>query len=271
MRMIAGLVLALSAQLAFAEQGKIEITRADAAMADGTPCASLSRGCLLFIHGQGFGTQGGTVVLGTSVLDLQDEEHAPTDIVAKLPVGVTPGTYLLYVVRAPGNASAALDVTIGAVGAQGPAGPAGPQGPKGEDGRAGPAGPAGPQGPKGEDGKAGPAGPAGPQGPKGDPGLAGAQGEVGPMGPIGPAGVSGYQTIMVNDTVPVTTSPTKVVRLTCPSGKRAIAGGVWSSSMMAGATIGSYPDPNKETDWLGEFKTMSAAYPVRVHVICVNK
>jgi hypothetical protein len=246
------------------------------------------------------------------VLDVQS--YAPTDIVAKLPAGVKAGTYRLYVVRAPGNASAALDVTICAAGGQGPkgevgpAGPAGPQGPKGDVGPAGPQGPkgetgaqgpkgdtgdigpagakgdVGPQGPQGAKGEIGPIGLTGPKGDKGDPGLTGAQGaqgDVGPMGPIGPQGdqgvqgvpgVSGYQAIMVNDTVPVSsTSPTKVVRLTCPSGKRAIAGGVWSSSMMAGAILGSYPDPNKDTDWLGEFKTMAASYPVRVHAICVNK
>jgi hypothetical protein len=217
MRMIAGLVLALAAQAALAgtstgkkvlavgsteldeptgQLARIEIYRADVDL--GTN--------VVFIQGQGFGTEGGVVLLGTRQLDIAS--YAPTDIAASLPDDVKPGTYRLFVVRSQNAQSAYIDLAVGGVGLQGPAGPqgpkgdAGPQGPRGEVGAAGPQGPkgdAGPQGaegPKGEVGAVGPQGPKGDVGPQGPTGIAGPMGETGPMGlpgPVGPIGAQGVQ------------------------------------------------------------------------------
>jgi hypothetical protein len=87
-----------------------------------------------------------------------------TEILAELPAGYPPGTYLLTVAR--GSSARRrdedrlgrdeFDLTVGAAG---PAGPQGPPGLKGDPGAQGPPGPTGPQGPKGD------------KGDKGDPGI----------------------------------------------------------------------------------------------------
>jgi len=79
-----------------------------------------------------------------------------TEILALLPPGIEPGTYLLVVVRQGGLPGAdAMDVTLGGVG---------PQGPPGSEGKPGPRGAPGPPGLPGRDGEAGEPGPAGPEG-----------------------------------------------------------------------------------------------------------
>lgn len=127
-----------------------------------------------------------------------------TQIVATLPSGLTPGSYLLTVIST--SQSVSFLVTYGAVGPQGPMGlpgvqgPAGPIGPQGLTGQMGLAGPQGPTGPAGSTGAVGPPGPAGPVGatgatgaigPAGPQGPEGASGAVGPIGPAGPAGTAG--------------------------------------------------------------------------------
>ena len=77
-----------------------------------------------------------------------------TQVIAALPAGTVPGTYLLRVVEQAGGpfggrGSASFNVTIGAEGPVGPVGPAGPAGPQGVQGIPGPQGPAGPVGPQG--------------------------------------------------------------------------------------------------------------------------
>lgn len=109
-----------------------------------------------------------------------------TRIVALLPPGLAPGSYLLSLSlrRGGGGGGGARGdefwLTLGAAGPTGATGPAGPRGP------AGPAGPAGIAGPTGA---TGPAGPRGPAGPPGTAGIAGATGATGPAGPRGPGGV----------------------------------------------------------------------------------
>jgi hypothetical protein len=61
---------------------------------------------------------------------------------------------------------------------------------------------------------------------------------------------------------------TKVTRLTCASGKRAIAGGAYAGT---GVLVGTYPDLNRDTDWLAEFRMTTASYSVRAYVICVDR
>jgi len=277
MKTIIALVLALSAPVALAQQGKIEITRADVDVAAG----------MLFVHGQGFGTQPATVVIDRSVLDVQS--HSPTDLVAALPQGIESGTYRLVVVRAPGNASASMDVTIGSgetlgsAGPMGPAGPTGPQGPVGPAGATGPQGPRGepgprgPTGPQGEQGLAGQIGPMGPAGPQGEQGLAGQIGPMGPAGPqgeqglagktgpMGPAGLSGLEQISLAQTVSAGTTGTQEVVAACPSGKKAIAGG--ARSAIPNAFYGTHPTDDGR-NWIGEFRRLSSPYEGKAWVIC---
>jgi hypothetical protein len=139
------------------------------------------------ISGTGFiginGT-GPTVTLGLHRLVIQS---ATMDtIVAQLPAGIAPGSYLVTVKT--GSGSNRYDESVVAVGVQGPAGPEGPQGATGAQG---PAGAPGPQGPAGAIGPQGPAGAIGPQGPAGPAGPAGPQGATGPAGPAGLQGVQG--------------------------------------------------------------------------------
>jgi hypothetical protein len=78
---------------------------------------------------------------------------------------------------------------------------------------------------------AGPQGPQGPKGPKGSKGDKGQKGDKGDKGAAGPAGVSGYE--VVNQTfkeVFIENSGgmrglSEVKTVTCPAGKRVIAGG----------------------------------------------
>ena len=270
MKTITALVLALSAHVALAQQGKVEITRAEVDVAGGT----------LFVHGQGFGAQPATVLIDRFVLDVQS--YSPTDLVAALPQGIESGTYRLVVVRAPGNASASMDVTIGAEGPQGPAGPAGPAGPQGPQGPVGAAGAAGPQGPRGEpgpqgltgpqgatgpEGPRGFIGPMGPMGPQGAPGPAGSIGPMGPAGPAGASGVLGWQAPLSYERTVSPGSANAKYSVACPAGKVAVGGG--ARSAVPGTLIGSYPATDGKS-WIGEFAPDTAAYLVKVHVICAN-
>jgi hypothetical protein len=105
------------------------------------------------IHGSGFGTAAPNVTLEGVPLALVSNND--TLIVATLPAGTVPGTYLLRVGKAAGGGpfggqgSASFHVTVGAVGPQGPQGPAGPAGPQGVPGPPGPQGVQGVPGPQG--------------------------------------------------------------------------------------------------------------------------
>ena len=156
----------------------------------------------IYIYGRNFGGTTGTVKLGDTVLQVQAGNWLPTEIVADLPEGIEPGSYLLVVTVPTRYLSliAALGVTLGAGGLQGEPGQAGPQGEVGPQGPAGPAGPQGAQGPQGPQGATGlqgatgATGPAGPMGPTGATGPTGPQGNTGaqgPQGPQGPAGATG--------------------------------------------------------------------------------
>ena len=133
---------------------------------------------LLTIYGSNFGTNLGTVNLGSTPLFVQT--WTQSQIVAQLPLVVS-GSYLLTV-TVPTRLIpliAALGITLGADGEQGEPGPKGDIGPQGLPG---------PEGPMGLQGPAGVQGAVGPQGPQGQAGAQGPQGEVGPMGPQGPSG-----------------------------------------------------------------------------------
>ena len=166
------------------EDNRVVIERADAD-------ATLT---YLFIHGQHFGVHEPVVLLGGTQLSV--ESWSPTDVVVRLPLGVSAATYRLVLVKKDG-AVALFDVYVvdppaGGT-SSGPTGPTGPQGPVGQPGAQGPAGPAGPPGATGSQGPAGPAGPPGATGTLGLNGTPGATGPQGPAGPAGPPGATGPQ------------------------------------------------------------------------------
>ena len=118
------------------------------------------------------------VALGTTPLTIVGKP-TQTTIVATLPPGLTPGTYLLILSTSPmASDYDSFDITIGGGGG----GVLGPQGPQGSPG---------PQGPRGDTGV------AGAQGVPGSPGATGSQGPKGDTGPAGPAGPSSVAALRV--------------------------------------------------------------------------
>jgi hypothetical protein len=146
---------------------------------------------LLFIEGQYFvwaNDSQAIVTLAGSALPV--DGVTSTQIQARLPPGLLPGSYLLAVSRGAGAVqNAAFALTIGAVG------------------------PAGPQGVKGSDGSQGIAGETGERGQKGD---------TGGQGPPGPSGLAGYQVV---DQSSAATGFDKMVEVSCPQGQIALSGG----------------------------------------------
>jgi hypothetical protein len=143
----------------------------------------------LTIDGANLGTAP-TAVLQTTTLAIVSATGS--QVVATLPPGVAPGSYLLAVTN--GGRTAEFSVTTGAVGPTGPTGLQGPAGATGAQGSPGPqgltgatgaVGPQGPAGPAGATGATGAQGPAGPAGATGAQGPAGATGATGPQGPKG--------------------------------------------------------------------------------------
>lgn len=166
-------------------------------------------GTALVVTGANLG--GGTpkLTFGTLAAPLAVTSASSTQIVAQLPAGVSPGSYLLTLTVGKRRDKSGDDeeargdefwVTLGAtgsqgsagpVGAQGPAGPAGPTGATGATGPAGATGAQGPSGPTGATGAQGPSGPAGANGAQGAAGPIGATGASGAQGPAGPTGATG--------------------------------------------------------------------------------
>jgi hypothetical protein len=165
----------------------------------------------------------------------------------------------------------------GETGRQGPAGPVGPQGPPGDQGLQGPAGPVGPQGsvgPKGDTGDAGAQGPVGLAGPQGPAGPKGDTGATGPQGPAGPAGVSAYQRV-VGPEVTVTGMGTLIADAHCPAGKKALGGGVQTTSAAGGteAVDGIFREsiPFDDDTWRSVFSIPpGVTYTARSYVICAT-
>jgi hypothetical protein len=93
----------------------------------------------LTIDGHSFGD--GQPVVTFNGMPLVIVSATSSEIVADLPPGLAPATYLLTVSRGPATTQFdSFNVTLGAVGAPGPAGATGPQGPAGATGPQGPAG-----------------------------------------------------------------------------------------------------------------------------------
>jgi Collagen triple helix repeat (20 copies)/IPT/TIG domain len=133
----------------------------------------------LTISGSGFG--GGTPAVTFAGNPIKVLSGSGKSVTAKLPKGVTPGSYLVTLLPGSGGAPLDFTVTIGVAGPQGPTGPTGEQGPQGR------AGPQGLQGVAGPAGSQGPQGVQGQQGLQGSPGAPGATGSTGATGATGPA------------------------------------------------------------------------------------
>jgi len=104
------------------------------------------------IVGQNF-SNSPTVAFNKVNLTVVTVNSGQTQLVAQLPAGVVPGSYLLTVINpAIPNQAGSFNVAYGAIG---PQGPVGPPGAIGATGATGPIGPAGPTGPRGLQGPAG--------------------------------------------------------------------------------------------------------------------
>lgn len=115
----------------------------------------------------------------------------------------------------------------GVQGLQGIQGIQGPKGDKGDTGERGATGPQGEPGLQGDPGPQGIQGPPGQKGDKGDTGATGATGQQGAVGPQGPGGVSGYE--IVSEDVDVGGFGSASRDAFCPTGKKALGGGVWTN------------------------------------------
>jgi len=145
---------------------QLVVSSAEATLQDGQPSE-------LVIRGKYFGRRPHLVSFG-KYGPLTVSTWSETQITAKLPADLKPGTYLLMVGRAPFKTKGprtdprdsarvfSMDVTLGA---------AGPQGEPGAQGEPGPQGVRGADGAPGAEGPAGPTGPAGPAGASNLPGT----------------------------------------------------------------------------------------------------
>ncbi len=103
------------------------------------------------ITGVNFGTASPYVTLDGLAASVVT--YTPTTVVADLPNGIAPGSYVLTLQNKTDNLVATFDATLGTTGPQGAQGPQGPQGATGQQGPQGAAGATGPQGPQGPPGQ----------------------------------------------------------------------------------------------------------------------
>jgi hypothetical protein len=101
------------------------------------------------------------------------------------------------------------------------------QGPQGLQGIQGIQGPKGDKGDTGDTGLQGIPGLKGDQGIQGVPGAKGDKGDTGGTGPAGPSGISGYE--IVSEDVDVGGFGAATRDAFCPTGKKALGGGVWTN------------------------------------------
>lgn len=85
----------------------------------------------------------------------------------------------------------------------------------------------GPKGDKGDTGDTGLQGIPGPKGEQGIQGIAGPKGDKGDTGNTGPSGLSGYE--IVSEDVDVGGFGSATRDAFCPTGKKALGGGVWTN------------------------------------------
>jgi hypothetical protein len=146
----------------------------------------------LTLHGQHFtSVKRLTLLLSGAAVPLPILSITDQTIVALLPIGIPPGSYVATLGSGDSGNAEEFFVTLGGTGPAGPTGATGPQGPQGNAGPAGATGAQGIQGPQGATGAQGPQGNVGPTGPSGPTGATGAQGIQGQQGATGPAGPTG--------------------------------------------------------------------------------
>jgi hypothetical protein len=96
-------------------------------------------------------------------------------------------------------------------------------------------------------------------------------GPTGPQGPIGPPGVSAREQVAVE--TPLTNTGPKNITATCPTGKRALGGGVEVSGAGRNRVSVVENKPNGDNGWEGEaFEVVAtnATWKLVVHAICAN-
>lgn len=107
--------------------------------------------------------------------------------------------------------------------------------------------------------------------PQGPAGPAGAAGPAGPAGPQGPPGVAAYETVFTTGTIDST--PAKTLTASCPSGKRALGGGVAiSPAAVTGVAVTSSYLPSVTT-WTASARELVATsdnWGLNVVVICAS-
>lgn len=132
----------------------------------------------------------------------------------------------------------------------------------------GPPGPPGPAGPAGAVGPAGPAGPVGPAGP------------AGPIGLTGPAGSGqaptfasmGIVHVTLAQTAPAGPNATAIMLINCPSGKRAIGGGLSQTTAPGVYMMGSYPMQQVEGNgwWIIVNNPNGNSRNITLHATCAT-
>jgi hypothetical protein len=130
--------------------------------------------------------------------------------------------------------------------------------PLGADGRfpasVGLVGPAGPKGERGDPGQ---------QGAKGSPGPAGPAGARGAAGPAGPSGIVGVEYVVSQGT-DVPNGLRRSATVSCPANKKALGGGVSSSSALA--EIRQSAPTSDGRGWVGTAANATAKYDDRIYV-----
>jgi hypothetical protein len=111
-------------------------------------------------------------------------------------------------------------------------------------------------------------GPAGPPGPPGAQGIPGLPGPTGPAGPQGPAGVSGLQSTFA--TSAHNTAFTKAVTAYCPSGKKAIGGGIQAYGTSVTLQASYATSFNAGWQVIAEARSPNADWQLAVAAICVT-
>ena len=123
----------------------------------------------------------------------------------------------------------------------------------------------GPQGPKGDKGDQGIQGLQGIQGPPGKDGIDGEDGADGPQGPPGPpgpaGGIGGYEIV-----VAYTSEADWAVTAQCPSGKKALGGGL-GLGVFGNWIYGSYP---LITDQGSGWRFQGIGPGLQVYAVCAN-
>jgi len=96
-------------------------------------------------------------------------------------------------------------------------------------------------------------------------------GPIGPQGPQGAPGVSGREEVMVE--TPVNSASPKTVTVTCPTGKKALGGGIEVGGAGRNRVTVTENQPAGESGWEAEaFEAVAtgATWKLEVHAICAN-